>query len=170
MVNEVDAILDVRDIAPRERHTLIFTRLAELTCGASLRLMNDHDPRPLWYQLQAEQPSQFTWTYVEEGPERWSVRIERIAEPSAQAPQPLVVVNTATRKAGPHIENRGLEPPEPMVRIFEGLSQLEPGAELTSRLDREPLLLYPHLAQRGFAYETTAEPDGSYLIRIWHGA
>ena len=163
-----ETTLDVRELPPRERHARIFARLGELPRGGTLQLVNDHDPRPLWYQLQAEQPGQFTWLYLEEGPERWSVRIERIAEASAAGPQQPLVVGTATsRRAGPYLDNRGLEPPEPMVRILEALNELEVGAELTAQLDREPLLLYPRLTERGFAYSTIAEPDGSHLIRIW---
>ena len=37
--------------------------------------MNDHDPRPLYHQLQAEQPGKVGWEYLEQGPEIWRVRI-----------------------------------------------------------------------------------------------
>ena len=37
--------------------------------------MNDHDPKPLRYQFEAELPGTFTWEYLEEGPEAWRVRI-----------------------------------------------------------------------------------------------
>jgi uncharacterized protein (DUF2249 family) len=53
--------LDVRDMAPRDRHPTIFARLDALKPGNSLRLVNDHDPAPLRYQLLAERPDLFTW-------------------------------------------------------------------------------------------------------------
>jgi uncharacterized protein (DUF2249 family) len=41
--------LDVRNMAPRDRHPTIFARLDALKAGESLRLVNDHDPAPLRY-------------------------------------------------------------------------------------------------------------------------
>lgn len=72
------ATLDVRVIPPRERHPLIFSRLDALTTGEALLLVNDHDPKPLRYQLMAERPEQFNWEPQEEGPEEWKIRISRV--------------------------------------------------------------------------------------------
>jgi len=70
--------LDVRVIPPREKHPTIFSTFDSLSSGQSLLLINDHDPRPLRYQLSAERPGTFEWTYVEQGPETWRVRIDRM--------------------------------------------------------------------------------------------
>ncbi|MFV0308189.1 MAG: DUF2249 domain-containing protein [Desertimonas sp.] len=67
--------LDVRPMPPAQRHTTIFARLGELTAGDTLRLVNDHDPKPLRYQLDAEHPGEFRWSPAETGPERWVVDI-----------------------------------------------------------------------------------------------
>lgn len=76
-----DAVtLDVRKITPRERHPLIFKTVDDLVGGSSMKLVNDHDPKPLYYQLIAERPGAFNWEYLEEGPETWQVRITRIAK------------------------------------------------------------------------------------------
>lgn len=71
--------LDVRTIVPRERHPLIFETFDALGAGASFELINDHDPKPLYYQLQAERPGQLDWEYLEQGPEVWRVRVGRAA-------------------------------------------------------------------------------------------
>jgi uncharacterized protein (DUF2249 family) len=71
--------LDVREVTPRERHPLIFQSIDDLKPGTALRLVNDHDPKPLYYQLMAERPGKVDWTYLEEGPETWQVRITRKA-------------------------------------------------------------------------------------------
>jgi len=71
--------LDVREITPRERHPLIFQTIDDLKPGTALRLVNDHDPKPLYYQLMAERPGKVDWTYLEEGPETWQVRITKKA-------------------------------------------------------------------------------------------
>ncbi|GAA6762464.1 MULTISPECIES: DUF2249 domain-containing protein [Thermus] len=69
--------LDVRPIPPRERHPRIFGVFDSLEPGESFVLVNDHDPRPLYYQFQAERPGAFAWEYLEAGPEVWRVRITR---------------------------------------------------------------------------------------------
>jgi uncharacterized protein (DUF2249 family) len=71
--------LDVREIVPRERHPLIFDTFANLEPHQSLLLVNDHDPKPLYYQLMAEHPGEAGWEYVESGPEVWQVVITKIA-------------------------------------------------------------------------------------------
>ena len=71
--------LDVRTEAPMHRHQLIFDNFDQLSPGEGFVLVNDHDPKPLYYQLEAEQPGKFTWAYLEEGPEVWRVRIGRPA-------------------------------------------------------------------------------------------
>ena len=57
--------------------TLIFDTFAGLRPGEAFVLINDHDPRPLYYQFQAEHTGQLSWNYLEEGPEVWRVRIGR---------------------------------------------------------------------------------------------
>lgn len=72
------ALLDVRTIAPRERHPIIFSTFRGLNMGDSMEIVNDHDPRPLQHQFQAELPGGFSWEYLEAGPETWRVRITRL--------------------------------------------------------------------------------------------
>lgn len=69
--------LDVRPIPPREKHPAIFRTFDSLVVGQEMVIINDHDPRPLRYQFQAERPERFDWTYEEQGPEVWRVRISR---------------------------------------------------------------------------------------------
>ena len=76
---EAERVLDVRTEIPKRRHELIFETFAELEPGSTYVLVNDHDPKPLYYQLAAEHPDEFEWAYLEEGPEVWRVRIGRPA-------------------------------------------------------------------------------------------
>lgn len=46
--------LDVRDLAPADRHPEIHDAFAELDAGEALELVNDHDPQPLFYEFKAE--------------------------------------------------------------------------------------------------------------------
>ncbi len=74
-----DQLLDVRAEIPMRRHELIFSTYNGLHAGTGFELVNDHDPKPLYYQFAAEHEGQFTWDYLEEGPEVWRVRIGRPA-------------------------------------------------------------------------------------------
>lgn len=74
-----NAVLDVRSLPPAGRHQLIFSTFDSLTPGESFELVNDHDPKPLRYQLAAEHPDEFSWDYLEAGPTAWRVRIARTA-------------------------------------------------------------------------------------------
>ncbi|MHB1224524.1 MAG: DUF2249 domain-containing protein [Gemmatimonadaceae bacterium] len=69
--------LDVRVIPPRDKHPTIFRTFDALASGQSMLLINDHDPAPLRYQLLAERPDSFDWTYEARGPEEWRVLIAR---------------------------------------------------------------------------------------------
>lgn len=70
--------LDIRSVAPVKRHPLIFEWFDKLLHGEAFILVNDHDPKALFYQFQAERPGIFAWEYVESGPETWRVRIGRV--------------------------------------------------------------------------------------------
>lgn len=70
-------VIDVRLIVPREKHVRIFDMFYSLESGEKMEIINDHDPRPLHYQMLAENEGQFEWKYLEEGPEVWRVEITR---------------------------------------------------------------------------------------------
>ena len=59
-----DPDLDVRDLPPARRHEAIFAAYHALTPGTGFVLVNDHDPKPLRYQFEAEHAGQFTWDYL----------------------------------------------------------------------------------------------------------
>lgn len=49
-----DKTIDVSDIPPWERHQKIHALFEDLASGEALTLINDHEPKPLFYELQAE--------------------------------------------------------------------------------------------------------------------
>ncbi len=71
-------IVDVRLTPPAQRHPLIFGAFERLQPGQSFELVNDHDPKPLYYQFLAEHTGTFDWEYLERGPEVWRVKIGKI--------------------------------------------------------------------------------------------
>ena len=46
--------LDVRDIPPADRHPKIHAAFEALAAGETLIIVNDHEPKPLFYEFQAE--------------------------------------------------------------------------------------------------------------------
>lgn len=70
-------ILNVTLIGPRFKHPTIFVRFDELVSGESLTIHNDHDPKPLYYQLLGERGNIFNWEYLEQGPQLWRVKITK---------------------------------------------------------------------------------------------
>jgi uncharacterized protein (DUF2249 family) len=70
--------LDLRTLPPPQRHEQIMLAWNALEPGEILRLTNDHDPKPLRYQFQAEYPDNYTWEYEQSGPVDWVVKLGRI--------------------------------------------------------------------------------------------
>ena len=72
-----DPELDVRSQPHGRRHELILSKYHQLAAGDGFVLVNDHDPKPLYYQFDAQFSGDFTWDYLEQGPQVWKVRIGR---------------------------------------------------------------------------------------------
>jgi uncharacterized protein (DUF2249 family) len=78
-VTTTDRILDVRQIEPRQRHEIIPKLFDNLGPDDALQLIVDHDPRPLHYFLESVHGDGCRWTYLEQGPDVWRVRLQRVA-------------------------------------------------------------------------------------------
>lgn len=74
---KTERVVKVNDIDPRHRHMVIQQLFEHLPPGASLQLVVDHDPKPLRVQLETRYGGQCQWSYVEEGPDAWRVRLKR---------------------------------------------------------------------------------------------
>lgn len=76
---ELLEIIDVTVIEPRRKHPYIFEKFDALLPGDSFVIVNDHDPKPLYYQLLTERGEVVGWDYLESGPNTWKVKIARKA-------------------------------------------------------------------------------------------
>lgn len=83
---KTEIVVDVRELVPREKHPAIFRAWDALPVGGVLKLVNDHNPKPLFYEFCAEREGEFQWHYLEEGPERWVVEITRTGLPKPSRP------------------------------------------------------------------------------------
>jgi len=64
------------------------------------------------------------------------------------------------------LDVRGLQPPEPLLRILSKLPEIGPGDTLEVTHFREPFPLYPKLEQAGFAYEIEKRGEELYRLSI----
>ncbi|NHN49157.1 DUF2249 domain-containing protein [Halostella sp. JP-L12] len=72
---EVTAEIDVRDLPPARRHEKIFEEYEGLRSGEAFVLVNDHDPKPLYHQFEAEAGDEFRWEYRLKDPGKFRVLI-----------------------------------------------------------------------------------------------
>jgi len=70
-------IINAPILPPPVKHQTILAVFDALPTGHSALLINDHDPKPLLYQLEAEQPGVFSVEYQERGPERFAILLTR---------------------------------------------------------------------------------------------
>ncbi|HET7626102.1 MAG TPA: DUF2249 domain-containing protein [Verrucomicrobiae bacterium] len=64
------------------------------------------------------------------------------------------------------VDARGLEPPQPLMKILEALADLPENAELRAKTDRRPVHLYGQLEDRGFSGASEEQSDGSFITSI----
>jgi uncharacterized protein (DUF2249 family) len=164
--------LDVRPIlrAGGEPFEQIMKAVSGLKAGEGLRLFATFKPTPLFHVLGSKG---FTHEAKEIGGGDWEVMFSPSDAPPTNAalPQEVVADETAWPDPVRDMDNRDLDPPEPMVRILAAAEAMAPGEVLSALLCREPIFLFPELAKRGHSWRGNFEPDGTtyhVLIRIGH--
>ncbi len=70
---------------------------------------------------------------------------------------------------GDHIDVRGLRAPEPMVAILDLLARPATGDVVIVHHEREPVFLYPELAERGWRHEMVSGEPGEIRLRLTRG-
>jgi uncharacterized protein (DUF2249 family) len=84
-----DNKLDVRQLHKPDKHPTIFATYAALAVGQSFVLVNNHDPKHLRAEFDADHPGSHGWEYVEKGPEVWRIRISKLT----WTPLPRILAN-----------------------------------------------------------------------------
>jgi uncharacterized protein (DUF2249 family) len=154
----------------REPFGKIMQAIAALKENEDLLLIAPFQPAPLFGVL-AQQG--FSHEAKETVTGDWEVRFTRDpalpAVPSSP-PMPPRRPKRAPCQGAPvvDVDARGLEPPQPLVRILEALATLPAGARLRAHTDRRPMHLYAQLEERGFTGESEEQPDGSFITHVHH--
>ncbi|HSB42013.1 MAG TPA: DUF2249 domain-containing protein [Methylomirabilota bacterium] len=157
----VDVREDIR--LGREPFPRIMAAVKALNADQALVLRAPFEPIPLYDVLAKRGFAHWTERRADDD---WSVAFYRAAAapraepaaPPAPAPRGRTVLDV-----------RGLEPPQPMVRVLEAIDRLEPGSELEVRHERRPMFLYPQLDERGFVHQTDEPEPGLVRILIRRG-
>ena len=90
-----------------------------------------------------------------------------VKEAAAAAGVPIAdLLNELESARTTTLDVRGLEPPQPLVRILEALDALAPGDRLEVLIDRRPMLLYPRLDALGFGHTTEERAPGQFRVVI----
>jgi uncharacterized protein (DUF2249 family) len=134
--------------------------------GQGLRLFATFQPVPL---LQVLGSRGFAHEMKEIGGGDWEVLFHPQGSAAAAAPQAVPPPADDTPWPAPihHMDNRDLDPPEPMVRILAAVETMAPGEVLSALLCREPVFLLPELAKRGHRWRGGFEgADYKILIRV----
>jgi uncharacterized protein (DUF2249 family) len=159
--------LDVREYILKGGHPFqkIMDAVAGLAANEKLMVIAPFEPVPLISVLERKGFSHSS-NRLPSGD--WEVVFSR-STTTAERPQ----VRNGSPKLNPSETNgsikldaRGLEPPQPMVRILETLESMAEGTVLHAKTDRRPMHLYPQLELRGFVGETEQLSDGSFVTRI----
>ena len=146
----------------------IMAAVNTLPPGHGMRLLTTFKPVPLFSVLGSKG---FMHEEREIGGGDWEVLLSpREAVSEATAPSVSAADDTDWPAPAREMDNRDLDPPEPMVRILAATEQMQPGEVLSALLCREPMFLLPELAKRGHSWRGGFDEDGStYRIRILIG-
>jgi uncharacterized protein (DUF2249 family) len=147
-------VVDVRDDIRTgiEPFTRIMATVKRLGADEALLLRAPFEPIPLYGVLGKQG---FAHRTERRAADDWSVLFYRRASTPASESAP-----------GDIVDVRGLEPPQPMVRVLERAEGLAPGQVLVVVHERRPIFLYPQLEARGFSHQTTDVGPGEVRITI----
>jgi uncharacterized protein (DUF2249 family) len=182
----VDNELDVRQLRKPDKHPTIFATYAALALGESFVLVNNHDPKHLRDEFDADLPGSYGWEYVEKGPQVWRIRISKLtatplprilantkdltadAEPDAtgavwklQARERDLDSNVIALAAGGVIDSHAGPDLDVLIHVLSGSGRL---TTETGTVDLSPgaLLWLPRRSRREFA----AGPDGLRYLTV----
>ena len=151
--------VDVRPIlrAGGEPFSVIMATLERLEPGQGLRLYATFKPIPL-FAVMADRGFAHSARALDAG--EWEVLFTPVATQQTASPSGTPVFDEWPEPAV-RLDNRDLDPPEPMVRILAAAEKLGPGETLSALLRREPVFLFPQLEKRGFRWLGGFSPDGA---------
>jgi uncharacterized protein (DUF2249 family) len=175
--------LDVREDIRlgREPFTRIMNAVAALKPHEDLLLVAPFEPAPLFavlaqqgfsHQSEPTPEGDFKVLFTRErlsetgNAHRSAKGSQRSGDPGVGGDVRPLRVKACAGSPVMDLDVRGLEPPEPLVKILEAVAALPAGARLRAHTDRRPMHLYAQLDERGFKGESVEQPDGSFITYV----
>lgn len=156
MEHDAEALIDATLRAARAGDWTVYrARFAALRDGCAGLIEQHEDLRQHFETLGAAAPQY--------DPEGCATEFEALAK--LLRTRHTDALRTWRRRPPAPLDLRGMQPPEPIVRIFEALERA-PGEPLRAILPHEPVPLYALLRERGYRYSGTQRPDGGYELLI----
>lgn len=165
--------LDVRPLIRdgREPFTLLMTAAAAVADDEGLVIEAPFNPLPLRGMLEHKGFASYALRLA---PDHWRIYCIR---GDAAAPRDLPPIKSDFGATiwrdhdGVHIDVRALEAPAPMVAILQVTDRPDHGGRITVHHRRDPLYLYPELAERGWSWQRIdGEPGEIRLVLTKTGA
>lgn len=161
--------VDVRPIlrAGGEPFSAIMQAVDGLEPGQGVRLLATFKPIPLFGVMGSRG---FSHEAIELDDGEWEVLFRPVGTSLTPPPvNPGGADVAAWPEPSIDLDNRDLDPPEPMTRILEATERLKPGEVLSALLLREPRFLLPELAKRGHDWRGGFDPKRTtykILVRV----
>jgi len=74
-----DVVLDIHSLPRPIRHAAVLGALGAIAVGRALVLVSPHEPVRMLAQIADANPDAFDVSYLEQGPDTWQIRLERVA-------------------------------------------------------------------------------------------
>ncbi len=160
MSEHTDKILDGTTLSPAVKFQTINQTFDNLKAGEGFILINDHDPKPLYYHLNGEHGDIFTWEYLEKGPDLFKIRI---------AKKPVETSEEEEDTDEYVLDGVSLDPAVKFQTIMKTFNDLKEGETFILHNDHDPKPLYYKLSgSEGdtFIWEYITQGPDFFNIRI----
>ncbi len=151
----------------------IMEKVNALKKDEALELINSFEPFPLYSVLKNKGFEHITerskegfriMFYRTEGTGEKEIKISEDPDENNYDDEDL---KNLAHKEGVELDIRGLEPPKPLLKIFETLEGMQGDRALFITHERKPIHLYPRLKDAGYKFLTAEEGDDLYIIKVW---
>lgn len=167
-------LLDVRVLPSIKRHEILLNSFRNLPEGMSFEFINDHDPKPLYYQFCAMFGNVVEWEYLKSEPEEWKIRVTKTDDTEEQdgmntgikigqsiASKVITVVKQFDVRSHPCMDRHAM--------VFGTFDELKPGEAFIFTNDHDPKPLYFKLKAEytePFMWEYLQSLPGEWIIKV----
>ncbi|GAA0721455.1 uncharacterized protein (DUF2249 family) [Halorubrum trapanicum] len=149
---------DVRELLPQRRHEVLLAAFDGLDPDEGFVLVNDHDPKPLYYELQSTYGDVVGWEYASRESGEWRVEIRKTAESTA-----------AESEAFTRYDVREIPKPDRHETIHHRYGMIPDGETMEIIAPHEPRPLHGEFRERygdAFRWEVVETEPGRCRVRI----